>query len=103
MKKNMQDLKRRLIVSLGLVFITSFLVIYSQNFWVGLAITSATAALAGIGIWEYFQLAKAKKLKPKTSLVIFLAIAYIFIYTYLFPMVKIGNFIDDTIFISQKV
>jgi len=86
MKKNMQDLKRRLIVSLGLVFITSFLVIYSQNFWVGLAITSATAALAGIGIWEYFQLAKAKKLKPKTSLVIFLAIAYIFIYTYLDPL-----------------
>jgi phosphatidate cytidylyltransferase len=86
MKKNMQDLKRRLVVSLGLVIITSFLVINSQNFWVGFGLTAATATLAAVGIWEYFQLAKAKGLRPKTSLVIFLAIAFIFIYTYLDPL-----------------
>lgn len=86
MKKNMQDLKRRFIVSLSLVLITSFLVANSQNFWIGLGLTAAVAALAGIGIWEYFQLAKHKGLKPKTSLVIFLAVAFMFIYNYLDPL-----------------
>lgn len=86
MKKNMQDLKRRLVVSLALVLITSYLVLNATNFWVGLAITAATAALAAVGIWEYFQLAKAKGLKPKSSLVISLAIAFMFIYTYLDPL-----------------
>lgn len=86
MKKNMQDLKRRLVVSLGLVIITGFLVANCHNFLIGLGLTAATAALAGIGIWEYFQLAKAKGLKPKSSLVIFLAISFIFIYTYLDPL-----------------
>jgi phosphatidate cytidylyltransferase len=86
MKKNMQDLKRRLVVSLALVIVTGFLVIKSQDFWVGLGLTTAVSALAGIGIWEYFQLAKAKGLKPKSSLVICLAIAFIFIYNYLDPI-----------------
>jgi phosphatidate cytidylyltransferase len=86
MKKSMQDLKRRLVVSLSLVIMTSFLVVKSHNFWVGLGLVAATAALAAVGIWEYFQLAKAKGLKPKPTLVISLAVAFIFIYTYLDPL-----------------
>lgn len=86
MKKNMQDLKRRLVVSLALVLVTSYLVFNATNFWVGLLLTASTATLAAIGIWEYFQLAKAKGLRPKSSLVISLAIAFMFIYTYLDPL-----------------
>lgn len=85
MKKNMQDLKRRLLVSLFIILIAGFLVAYSQNFWVELALTAATAALSATGIWEYFQLAKAKKLKPKVSMVMIVSIAFIFIYNYLAP------------------
>lgn len=86
MKKNMQDLKRRLFVSLGLVLVTSILVFNCHNFWTGLCLTTATAILAAVGIWEYFQLAKAKGLKPKIPLVMFMCVAFIFIYTYLDPL-----------------
>lgn len=86
MKKNMQDLKRRLFVSIGLVLITGFLVFNSHHFWTGLSLTIATAVLAAVGMWEYFQLAKAKGLKPKTQLVTIMGVAFIFIYTYFDPL-----------------
>lgn len=86
MKKNMQDLKRRLLVSLGLVIVTGMLVYNSHNFWTGLGLSIATAALGAVGIWEYFQLAKAKGLKPKTQFVTLMAVAFIFIYNYLDPL-----------------
>jgi len=66
----MKELKQRLIVaSLAIIFVGA-LVFFSYVPIVQGCLVLVVAALAGIGVWEYAQLAKAKGLSPASKLMI---------------------------------
>jgi phosphatidate cytidylyltransferase len=73
--KRMADLNRRLGVSSILGVIVASLIAFSTTSFVNLLLMLFVAALAGIGIWEYGQLAIAKKIAPATRWMVVAAVA----------------------------
>ncbi len=73
--KRMADLNRRLIVSLILGAIVACLIAFSTSSFVSLLLMLFVAALAGVGVWEYAQLAHAKGIVPMTRWMVAAAVA----------------------------
>jgi phosphatidate cytidylyltransferase len=73
--KRMADLSRRLTVSSILGVVVSFLIAFSTSSFVSLLLMLFVAALAGIGIWEYAQLAVNKGIRPATRWMVVAAVA----------------------------
>lgn len=92
--KKMADLNRRLIVSSIAVALIAFLILYSQNDFVRILLLLFVIGIVFVGVWEYAQLAIAKRVKPATHLMLFSApivvIAfYISLYFAAFPQLPI--------------
>lgn len=77
-KKNLTDLRRRFVVSSIAVIIISTLMCFSENFFLKVVFLLLVAALAGVGVWEYGQLAKAKNLKPAVKTMVVISICEVF-------------------------
>lgn len=73
--KRMADLNRRLIVSSILGVIVASLIAFSTSPFVSLLLMLFVAALAGVGTWEYAQLAVAKGITPVTRWMVAAAVA----------------------------
>jgi phosphatidate cytidylyltransferase len=73
--KRMADLNRRLIVSSILGVIVTFLIAFSTSPFVSLLLMLFVAALAGVGIWEYAQLAINKGIQPASRWMVVFAVA----------------------------
>ena len=73
--KKMADLNRRLVVSSVLGVIVAFLIAFSTSSFVSLLLMLCVAALAGIGVWEYGQLAVNKEIRPATRWMVVVAVA----------------------------
>ena len=70
----MSDLSRRLIVSSIAILIIGLLVGFSTHPVVSILVVITIALLAGIGVWEYAQLALNKQISPAITLMIICAI-----------------------------
>lgn len=75
MGKRMIDLKRRFFVSISLGVIIAFLIAFSTTPFVNMLLLFSVATLAGIGVWEYAQLAIAKGISPKVRWMVAAAVA----------------------------
>ena len=73
--KRMADLNRRLVVSSIVGVIVAFLIAFSTSSFVSFLLMLTVAALAGIGIWEYAQLAVNKGITPLSRWMVVAAIA----------------------------
>ncbi len=73
--KRMADLNRRLVVSSILGVIVAFLIGFSTRQFISILLMLFVAGLAGVGIWEYAQLAINKGIRPVTRWMIAAAIA----------------------------
>ncbi len=69
-KNNLGDLSQRLPVSIGVVVAVFSLIFFSYLPVVNLLLVLTLAALAGVGIWEYGQLVRAKGLNPAVTLMV---------------------------------
>ncbi len=72
--KRMADLNRRLTVSSILGVIVASLIAFSTRPFVSLLLMLFVAALAGVGIWEYAQLAINKGIKPASRWMVVAAV-----------------------------
>lgn len=70
--RRLADLNRRLVVSIITIFFVFWLIAFSSQVWVSVLLVLTVAALSGVGVWEYAQLAIAKDLKPAVRLMILL-------------------------------
>lgn len=77
-RKNLGDLNRRLVVSTVALLVIAFLMIFSENVLVKSLLVLLVAGLAGVGVWEYGQFAKAKSLKPALVAMIIVAVCEVF-------------------------
>ena len=66
----MADLNRRLIVSSIVGACVATLIVFSSHSFVSLILMLVVAVLAGIGVWEYAQLAVEKEIMPRALLMI---------------------------------
>lgn len=73
--KRMADLHRRLAVSAILGVIVTFLIGFSTSNFVSFLLMLFVAALAGVGIWEYGQLAINKGIQPAIRWMVAVAVA----------------------------
>lgn len=73
-KKRLGDLNQRLIVAFFSILTVVFLIFFSHIFVVNLFLVFTIAALAGIGVWEYAQLVRAKGLEPASKLMMTVAV-----------------------------
>ncbi len=71
----MADLNRRLIVSSVVGAVVALLIAFSTSSFVSVLLMCCVAALVGIGVWEYAQLASNKGIKPQTRWMIVAAVA----------------------------
>lgn len=69
-RKKMADLNQRLFVSALAILIVASLIFFSHNWFVNWLLVLTIAGLAGVGIWEYAELAKAKGLEPASRLMV---------------------------------
>ena len=65
---------QRLWVSSISISVVTFLVAFTYHPWANVLLILAIAALTGVGVWEYAQLAKAKGVQPATHLMIGVAV-----------------------------
>lgn len=72
--KKLADINQRLFVATIAITIVVLLIFFSHIPLVNWLLVLTTAALAGVGVWEYAQLAKAKGLNPSSSLMIVIAV-----------------------------
>lgn len=73
--KQMMDLKRRFFVSTIVGALVVLLIVFSTHLLVSYLLVGFVAILAGIGVWEYAQLAISKGLRPHTKTMVFIAVA----------------------------
>ncbi len=73
-----RDLNRRLLTSTIVIIIAGLLIAFSPYSWVGLLVAGVIAALAGIAVWEYVQLAQAKNFHPNSKLMIIVTVIEVF-------------------------
>ena len=72
--KRMADLSSRLMTSISLGLCVATLIVFSPLPFVSLLLMFFVAGISAIGIWEYAQLAIAKKRHPAKRLMIAIAI-----------------------------
>jgi len=65
---------QRLWVSAISISIVTFLVAFAYHPWANVLLILTIAALTGVGVWEYAQLAKGKGIQPATNLMIGVAV-----------------------------
>jgi phosphatidate cytidylyltransferase len=70
----MQDLKRRIGVAFVAITLVTSLIFLSHLPLVNWILVLTVAGLAGVGVWEYANLAKAKGLNPASNMMIFFAV-----------------------------
>ena len=75
LRKKMVDLNQRLFVSAIAILVVAFLIFFSYNFVVNWLLVLTIASLAGVGVWEYAELAKAKGLEPASKLMVVVAVS----------------------------
>lgn len=80
MAKRMADLNKRFLVSCVVLMILGALVVFSNQLWISFLIGLIVAIVAGIGVWEYAQLANAKGLQPATRFMIGIAVSVVCTY-----------------------
>lgn len=80
LKTRMADLHKRFLVSTIVLTFLVLLLIFAMHSWACFLVVVFAAALAGIGVWEYAQLAVAKGLQPAKKLMIALAVAEVITY-----------------------
>lgn len=73
--KRMADLNRRLLISAILIVIVAFLIAFSTSPFVSLLLMLSVAGLAGVGTWEYAQLAINKGIQSTVRWMVAAAIA----------------------------
>ncbi|MES2344325.1 MAG: phosphatidate cytidylyltransferase [Chlamydiota bacterium] len=78
--QRMADLYKRFLISSLMLTIIVLLLAFSMYSWVSFLFVIAAAVFAGIGVWEYAQLAVAKGLAPASRLMITLAVAEVLAY-----------------------
>jgi phosphatidate cytidylyltransferase len=76
--KLLSDLKRRVLISILFACIAALLIIFSSWCFVSVLLAIAIAFMAGVAVWEYGQLAKAKHLNPALALMITVAVCEVF-------------------------
>lgn len=72
--QRMADLNRRLIASLIGGIAVACLIVFSSHAFVSVLLMLVVAALAGVGVWEYAQLAVEKEIRLRASLMVVFAI-----------------------------
>ena len=77
-RKNLADLNKRLVVSSIAVGVLALLLAFSLSFYVQMVFVLLVAALAGVGVWEYAQLARAKDLEPAVKSMVTVAVLEVF-------------------------
>jgi phosphatidate cytidylyltransferase len=77
-RKNLNDLNKRLAASLIAVTTIGLLIGFSHNCIVQGLLVLVVAALAGVGVWEYGQFVKRKDLEPAIKAMIGVAICEVF-------------------------
>lgn len=80
--KRLPDLNKRLVASLFIAAIFTFLIAFSRHPWVGMLMVLGAALLAVVGIWEYVQLVLAKDLKPASKLMMGLAFCEVIVFCF---------------------
>jgi phosphatidate cytidylyltransferase len=73
-----RDLNRRLVTSTIVIVVAGILIAFSPYPLMGLLAAGVIAALAGIAVWEYVQLAQAKNFHPNLKLMIIVAVIEVF-------------------------
>lgn len=76
----MTDLYKRIFVSSLMVGLLILLLAFSSYSWASLLIVAVAALFAGVGVWEYIQLAVAKGLQPASKLMITFSVIEVFSY-----------------------
>ena len=77
-RKNLADLNKRLVVSSIAVGVIAVLLAFSLSIYVQILFVLLVAALAGVGVWEYAQLARAKDLQPAVKAMVTAAVLEVF-------------------------
>lgn len=80
------DLSKRVTVSSLVIAVVLLLILFSSVPWVSILLALIVAALAGVGVWEYANMAKVKELKVAQSAMVVLSIvqALVFFISYKF-------------------
>ncbi len=76
----MADLHKRFFVSCVVLTILGTFIVFSTQVWVSFLIGLTVAVVAGVGVWEYAQLAQAKGLQPATRFMIGIGVSVVFTY-----------------------
>lgn len=74
MPKKLTDLYQRLVASTSTALVVVLLIFFSFYPAINVLIVCVVAALAGVGVWEYARLVKAKGLKPAAKLMVAVAV-----------------------------
>ncbi len=77
-RKNLADLNKRLLVSSISVGLIGVLLAFSLSIYVQILFVLLVGALAGVGVWEYAQLARAKDLTPSVKSMVTVAVLEVF-------------------------
>jgi phosphatidate cytidylyltransferase len=75
MRKKTGEFYHRLLYSVIAIAVVGILIFFSRMPWVNGVLVLTVAGLAGVGVWEYAQLVKAKGLEPATWLMVGVAVA----------------------------
>ncbi|MBM3198473.1 MAG: hypothetical protein FJZ58_04370 [Chlamydiae bacterium] len=73
-RKNLVDLQKRFIVSTAAVCILAIFMLWFEVVIVQAMLVLLVSALAGVGVWEYAQFARAKELNPAVKIMVVVAI-----------------------------
>ncbi len=76
--QNLVDLKKRLPVALASASVVALLILFSQHPIVQFFVVLCISLLAVIGIWEYVQLLRSKRLEAPFWLLAILAVCFVF-------------------------
>jgi len=94
----LNDLGRRAIVSVILITVVTFLLIFAENAIMRYVVAVAISALSAIAAWEYAQFAKAKGGKPKSPALVVLS-ALVTISFFIAAQMKEMSLVPQTMFL----
>jgi phosphatidate cytidylyltransferase len=75
---NLGDLFQRTLINGGALLIVALLIAFAQISYVSWLVVAATALLASVALWEYYQISKKRGFMPLVWFPILMAICYIF-------------------------
>lgn len=71
------DLSKRMSFAITILVVMALLITFAGNPVVSVILVAAVAVMAGIGVWEYAQLATKKNLKPTATLMVIVAMCVV--------------------------